>query len=62
MPIPMRIGFAKVVSVITEPTNKIAPRKDSTKHFEGWEVFTVSQMDVAYLTCQVAAYPSPVFR
>lgn len=52
----------RVVSVITEPTNKIAPRKDSTKNFEGWEVFTVPQMDVAYLTCQVAAYPAPVFR
>ncbi|XP_050561813.1 cell adhesion molecule Dscam2 isoform X39 [Spodoptera frugiperda] len=57
-----RLSATKGRLVITEPTNKIAPRKDSTKHFEGWEVFTVSQMDVAYLTCQVAAYPSPVFR
>ncbi|KAI8422223.1 hypothetical protein MSG28_006118 [Choristoneura fumiferana] len=45
-----------------EPTNKIAPRKDSTKNFEGWEVFVVSEGNVAYLTCQVAAYPAPVFR
>ncbi|XP_022815091.1 Down syndrome cell adhesion molecule-like protein Dscam2 isoform X10 [Spodoptera litura] len=57
-----RLSATKGRLVITEPTNKIAPRKDSTKHFEGWEVFTVRQMDVAYLTCQVAAYPSPVFR
>uniref|UniRef100_A0A2A4JFW3 Down syndrome cell adhesion molecule-like protein Dscam2 n=1 Tax=Heliothis virescens TaxID=7102 RepID=A0A2A4JFW3_HELVI len=57
-----RLSATKGRLVITEPTNKIAPRKDSTKHFEGWEVFTVAQMDVAYLTCQVAAYPVPVFR
>ncbi|CAH2076517.1 unnamed protein product, partial [Iphiclides podalirius] len=37
-------------------------RKDSTKHFEGWEVHFVSRRDVAYLTCQVSAYPVPVFR
>ncbi|CAK1540555.1 unnamed protein product [Leptosia nina] len=44
-----------------EPTNKIAPRKDSALNFEGWEVFLVHQNDVAYLKCQVAAYPAPVF-
>ncbi|KOB76283.1 Dscam [Operophtera brumata] len=52
----------RVVSVITEPTNKIAPRKDSSKTFEGWEVVTVPQKDVAFLTCQVAAFPAPLFR
>ncbi|KAJ8721463.1 hypothetical protein PYW07_002238 [Mythimna separata] len=57
-----RLSATKGRLVITEPTNKIAPRKDSTKLFEGWEVFIVAQMDVAYLTCQVAAYPAPVFR
>ncbi|KPI92826.1 Down syndrome cell adhesion molecule-like protein CG42256 [Papilio xuthus] len=46
----------------SKPTNKIAPRKDSTKHFEGWEVLFVSRLEVAYLTCQIAAYPAPVFR
>ncbi|CAH3959324.1 unnamed protein product [Pieris brassicae] len=50
------------ISIIAEPTNKIAPRKDSAQNFEGWEVFLVGQSDVAYLKCQVAAYPAPLFR
>ncbi|XP_047530747.1 Down syndrome cell adhesion molecule-like protein Dscam2 isoform X18 [Vanessa atalanta] len=57
-----RLSATKGRLVITEPTNKIAPRKDSTKHFEGWEVFFVPQNDIAYLTCQVAAFPVPIFR
>lgn len=48
--------------IITEPTNKIAPRKDSTINFEGWEVSFVPRNDVAYLKCQVAAFPVPVYR
>ncbi|XP_048007664.1 Down syndrome cell adhesion molecule-like protein Dscam2 isoform X34 [Leguminivora glycinivorella] len=57
-----RLSATKGRLVITEPTNKIPPRKDSAKHFEGWEVFVVSQGTNAYLTCQVAAFPAPLFR
>ncbi|XP_069356502.1 cell adhesion molecule Dscam1 isoform X28 [Maniola hyperantus] len=57
-----RLSATKGRLVITEPTNKIAPRKNSAIHFEGWEVFFVPQNDVAFLTCQVAAFPVPVFR
>lgn len=56
-----RLSATKGRLVITEPTNKIRPRKASSKNFEGWEVFVVPQRDVAYLTCQVAAYPVPSF-
>ncbi|XP_037298235.1 Down syndrome cell adhesion molecule-like protein Dscam2 [Manduca sexta] len=57
-----RLSATKGRLVITEPTNKIAPRKDTSKIFEGWEVFIVPRGDIAYLTCQVAAYPAPIFR
>ncbi|XP_059046500.1 cell adhesion molecule DSCAM isoform X18 [Achroia grisella] len=57
-----RLSATKGRLVITEPTNKISPRKDSTKLFEGWEVFFVPRNNVAYMTCQVSAFPSPLFR
>ncbi|CAF4862530.1 unnamed protein product [Pieris macdunnoughi] len=57
------VQYPMVIQIsIAEPTNKIAPRKDSAQNFEGWEVFLVGQNDVAYLKCQVAAYPAPLFR
>lgn len=58
----MQFKLRGISIIITEPTNKIAPRKDSTKNFEGWEVVFVLQNDTAYLTCQVAAFPAPLFR
>ncbi|XP_053612834.1 cell adhesion molecule Dscam1 isoform X22 [Plodia interpunctella] len=57
-----RLSATKGRLVITEPTNKIPPRKDSAKDFEGWKVFAVPQGNVAYLTCQVTAFPVPLFR
>ncbi|CAG4948443.1 unnamed protein product [Colias eurytheme] len=63
--LPAAPCFAKrkgTLNQCSEPTNKIAPRKDSAQNFEGWEVFLVAQNDVAYLKCQVAAYPAPLFR
>ncbi|XP_048480561.1 Down syndrome cell adhesion molecule-like protein Dscam2 isoform X1 [Plutella xylostella] len=57
-----RLSATKGRLVITEPTNNIAPRKDSTKHFEGWEVYFVPRSGAAYLTCQISAFPVPVYR
>lgn len=51
-----------VICRITEPTNKIAPRSDKSRKFEGGEIFLVSQAQSVYLTCEVAGYPAPVFR
>lgn len=47
---------------IPEPTNKIAPRSDKTRKFEGGEIFLVSIAESVYLTCEVAGYPPPIFR
>lgn len=47
---------------LPEPTNKIAPRNDKGKKFEGGEIFIVPQSDSAYLTCEVAGYPVPIYR
>lgn len=44
--------------LFAEPTNNVAPKKDGEK-FEGWKVVSVSQLDVAWITCLVTGYPVP---
>ncbi|XP_052739507.1 cell adhesion molecule Dscam2 isoform X47 [Bicyclus anynana] len=57
-----RLSATKGRLVITEPTNKIAPRGDKSRKFEGGEIFLVSLSQSVYLTCEVAGYPPPIFR
>ncbi|XP_061381054.1 cell adhesion molecule Dscam2 isoform X2 [Danaus plexippus] len=57
-----RLSATKGRLVITEPTNKIAPRSDKSRKFEGGEIFLVSLANSVYLTCEVAGYPPPIFR
>lgn len=49
-------------SHITEPTNKIAPRSDKSRKFEGGEIFLAAEAEPVYLTCEVAGYPAPIYR
>ncbi|GBP44660.1 Hemicentin-2 [Eumeta japonica] len=51
-----------ITSLIAEPTNNIPPRNDKVKKFEGGEIFSASRGDPAYLTCDVSAFPVPLFR
>ncbi|KAM3964156.1 LOW QUALITY PROTEIN: Down syndrome cell adhesion molecule 1 [Aphomia sociella] len=57
-----RLSATKGRLVITEPTNKIAPRSDKNRKFEGGEIFLVSEAESVYLTCDVTGFPPPVFR
>ncbi|XP_071050253.1 cell adhesion molecule Dscam1 isoform X5 [Onthophagus taurus] len=55
-----RLSATKGRLVITEPTNNVAPKKD-TENFKGWKVVDVPIKHVAWLTCQVTGYPVPKF-
>ncbi|XP_068632811.1 cell adhesion molecule Dscam1 isoform X20 [Battus philenor] len=57
-----RLSATKGRLVITEPTNKIAPRSDKSRKFEGGEIFLAFQTESVFLTCEVAGYPAPIFR
>ncbi|XP_059046505.1 cell adhesion molecule Dscam2 isoform X23 [Achroia grisella] len=57
-----RLSATKGRLVITEPTNKIAPRSDKNRKFEGGEIFLVSEAESVYLTCDVTGFPAPLFR
>ncbi|XP_063620535.1 cell adhesion molecule Dscam2 isoform X49 [Cydia splendana] len=57
-----RLSATKGRLVITEPTNKIAPRSEKSRKFEGGQIFLVSETESVYLTCEVSGYPAPIFR
>ncbi|XP_072939072.1 cell adhesion molecule Dscam1 isoform X4 [Epargyreus clarus] len=57
-----RLSATKGRLVITEPTNKIAPRSDNSRKFEGGEIILAPVVESVFLTCEVAGYPPPIFR
>ena len=57
---PQHIRFTRTI-LYAEPTNNVPPKK-STSDFIGWKVVYVPPTDTAFLTCQVSAFPVPVFK
>jgi len=60
-PVPRVFGKFKIL--ISEPTSNIAPKSPGGgRKFYGGEVVSPFVGEIAFLTCQVAGYPVPIFR